>query len=272
MGRAAPLSQDADTSETRPDMWEIYDTLIQAVPGDSIVEACLCGLHWFAVRSAGLGLAMTPREGDACLPRAGEMAGMRTRDLAALVKSWNFHEAALGLAAINSALNARTSLGRSAASCLAPHRDEDVFTCLLDEFRGKKVAVVGHFRNLERVQAVCDLSILERLPQPGDFPDPACEWILPEQDYVILTATTLINKTLPRLLELSRNARVVLAGPSTPLTPELFPFGIDMLGGLVVEDEAKVWSVVQEGGQHQIFRSGSRMVKLTRQAAACEVS
>jgi uncharacterized protein (DUF4213/DUF364 family) len=65
---------------------------------------------------------------------------------------------------------------------------------------------------------------------------------------------------------------VVLAGPSTPLTPELFPFGIDMLGGLVVEDQAEVWTVVQEGGQHQIFRSGSRMVKLTRQAAACEVS
>jgi len=253
-------------------MWEIYDTLIQAVPGDSTVQACLCGLHWFAVRSTGLGLAMTPREGYACLPRAGQIAGMRTRDLAALVKSWNFHEAALGLAAINSALNAPTSLELSAACAPARRPDEDVFTCLLDEFRGKKVAVVGHFRNLERVQAVCDLSILERLPQPGDFPDPACEWILPEQDFVILTATTLINKTLPRLLELSRDARVILAGPSTPLTSRLFEFGIDILGGLVVEDELRVWTFIQEGGQHQIFRAGSRMVKLSREHATCEVA
>jgi hypothetical protein len=251
-------------------MWEIYDALIQAVPEDSTVQACLSGLHWFAVRSAGLGLAMTPRQGDACLPRAGEIAGMRTRDVAALVKSWNFHEAALGLAAINSVLNARESLERHAAWCPERQPDEDVFTYLLDELRGKKVAVVGHFRNLERVQAICDLSILERLPQSGDLPDPACEWILPEQDFVILTATTLINKTLPRLLQLSREARVVLAGPSTPLTPMLFQFGVDMLGGLVVEDEARVWKVIQEGGQHQIFRSGSRMVKLTREAAACE--
>jgi hypothetical protein len=253
-------------------MWKIYDTLIQAVPADSTVQDCLGGLHWFAVRSAGLGLAMTPREGDACLPLAGEMAGMRTRELAGLLKSWNFHEAALGLAAINSELNARTSLARLAGLCPALQPDEDVFTYLLDEFRGKKVAVVGHFRNLERVRAVCDLSILERRPQPGDLPDPACEWILPQQDYVILTATTLINKTLPQLLELSRNSRVILAGPSTPLTPQLFQFGIDMLGGLVVEDEARVWRVIQEGGQHQIFGGGSRMVKLTREAAACEVS
>ena len=253
-------------------MWEIYDTLIETVPPDSQVQACLAGQHWFAVRSEGTGLAMTPREGDGCLPRAGEMAGTPTRDLAASLKSWNLHEAALGLAAINSALNAGTSIERSAGLRVGEQPDEDVFTSLLGEFRGRKVAVVGHFRNLERVQAVCDLSILERLPQPGDFPDPACEWILPEQDYVVITATTLINKTLPRLLELSRNARVVLAGPSTPLTPKLFQFGIDMLAGLVVEDETKVWTVIQEGGRHQIFDRGSRKVHLTREAAACRAA
>jgi uncharacterized protein (DUF4213/DUF364 family) len=251
-------------------MWEIYDTLIKAVPPDSTVQACLAGLHWFAVRSEGMGLAMTPREGERCLPRAGEIAGMRTRDLAASLKSWNLHEAALGLAALNSALNAPLSMKHSLGLCPGQQPDEDVFTCLLDEFRGRKVAVVGHFRNLERVQAICDLSILERLPQPGDLPDPACEWILPEQDYVVITATTLINKTLPRLLQLSRNARVVLAGPSTPMTPRLFEFGIDMLAGLVVEDEKRVWTVVQEGGRHGIFHRGSRKVKVAREAALCE--
>jgi hypothetical protein len=225
-------------------MWEIYDTLIETVPPESTVRACLAGLHWFAVRSEGMGLAMTPRQGPGNLPKSGEIARMRTRDVASLVKSWNLHEAALGLAAINSVLNAGGSIENSPALCPNQQPGEDVFTYLLDEFRGKKVAVIGHFRNLERVQAVCDLSILERLPQAGDFPDPACEWLLPEQDIVVITATTLINKTLPRLLQLSRQARIVLAGPSTPLTPKLFEFGIEMLGGLVVQDEALVWNVI----------------------------
>ena len=28
---------------------------------------------------------------------------------------------------------------------------QDVFTCMRDELRGKRVAVVGHFHNLERI-------------------------------------------------------------------------------------------------------------------------
>ena len=81
-----------------------------------------------------------------------------------------------------------------------------------------------------------------------------------------MTATTLINKTMPRLLELSRNARVVVAGPSTPLTPILLEHGIDILGGLIVEDEDRVWKTVGEGGQHELFKSGSHMVKVAKTA------
>lgn len=251
-------------------MWDIYNTLIEAVPSSSLVRRCLCGLHWFAVQSAGVGLAMAPREGDADLPQAGKYSGMHTRELARAVKSWNLREAALGLAAINSALNGPESIEEKTGLCPGQAPDQDVFTYLYDAFRGKKVAVVGHFRNLDRLRAICDLTILERRPEPGDLPDPACEWALPEQDYVCITATTLINKTLPRLLDLSKNARVALVGPSTPLTPLLFDFGIDILAGLVVENGELAWTVIQEGGRHEIFRSGSRMVKLMRETAPLE--
>jgi uncharacterized protein len=74
-----------------------------------------------------------------------------------------------------------------------------VFTSLREEMCGKKVAVVGHFQGLERIAEICNLSVLERRPQPGDYPDPACEYILREQEVVIITASTLINNTMPRL-------------------------------------------------------------------------
>jgi len=243
-------------------MWEIYDELIASVPEDSVVSACLAGLSWFLVRSEGVGVAMRPREGAEVVPRAGKLAGMKTRELASWVKSWNVYEAAMGLAAINSVLNAPDTARRNCGSLLDEQGGEDVFSTVLDELRGKRVAVIGHFYNLERVAAVCDLSILERKPEPGDLPDPACEYILPRQDVVIMTATTLINKTMPRLLELSRQARVVVAGPSTPLTPILFKHGVDLIGGLIVEDGDRVWNTVGEGGQHELFASGSHMVKV----------
>ena len=77
-----------------------------------------------------------------------------------------------------------------------------------------------------------------------------------------MTATTLINKTMPRLLALSRNARIVVAGPSTPLHPLMFNHGVDLLGGLIVDDQPSVWRAVAEGGQKALFNQGGRMVKV----------
>ena len=249
-------------------MWKIYDALIDAIPEDSVVRGCLAGLSWFLVRSEGMGVAMRPREGGETVPRAGKLAGMKTRELASWVKSWEMYEAALGLAAINSVLNAPANVRRNCGALLDESADKDSFTTMLDELRGKRVAVIGHFYGLEKVAAVCNLSILERKPERGDFPDPACEYILPEQDFVIMTATTLINKTMPRLLQLSRQARVIVAGPSTPLTPILLERGIEMLGGLIVHDEERAWRTVGEGGRHELFENGAKMVKVTRAAQA----
>ena len=245
-------------------MWKLYDELIAAVPEDAVVGECLAGLSWFLVRSIGTGVSMRPGETHAPMRSAGKITGMKLRELAGWIKSWNGYEAAMGLAAINSALNAQSSVVKNCGTLLDETKTQDVFTCLQDELRGKRVAVVGHFHNLERLAGICELSILERKPHAGDLPDPACEYILGEQDVVIMTATTLINKTMPRLLALSRNARVVVAGPSTPLHPLLFNHGVDLLGGLIVDDQPSVWRTVAEGGREALFQQGGRMVKVSR--------
>lgn len=251
-------------------MWKLYDDLIAAVPEDARVSECLAGLSWFLVRSIGTGVAMRPRDVEGPVRNAGQIAGMKLRDLASWVKSWNFYEAAMGLAAINSALNAQEVLTRNCGERLDETKTQDVFTCLRDELRGKRVAVIGHFHNLERLSGICELSILERKPERGDIPDPACEYILGEQDVVIMTATTLINKTMPRLLALSRNARIVIAGPSTPLHPLMFEHGADLLGGLIVDDQPSVWRAIAEGGQKALFTQGGRMVKVSNQPVTRE--
>jgi len=53
---------------------------------------------------------------------------MKTRELAGWVKSWNPEEAALGLAAINSALNAPDVVERSCGPLLDRTGNENVFT------------------------------------------------------------------------------------------------------------------------------------------------
>ena len=257
---------------TATSFWSPYDRLISGLAQDVVVTSFVGGLHWFGVQSAGsMGLSMSPREIPASPSLAGRVAGQDLRTVAALSKSWNFADAALGIAALNSHYNAPARvLGWAQSAHLVHQSGANAFTTMLPRIAGRKVAVIGHFRGLEEVAKVCQLTILERRPQAGDAPDSACEVVLPEAEYVFITATTLINKTLPRLLQLCRNAFVVLVGPTAPLTPLWFELGVDMIAGLVIDDVPAAWQIVQEGGQHSFFDHGTRMVQIERVRPAVE--
>ncbi len=243
-------------------MWELYDALIDLVPEDATVAECLVGYNWTLVRSLATGVALTPPK-EGCSKRSiGPIAGMPVRALAKKIKSWNSLEATLGLAAINSVLNTPGQVERLSGIPLSQHHQMSAFARFKNEVRGRRVAVIGHFPDLEQITSMCELSILERKPHGGDYPDPACEYILAQQDYVFMTATTIINKTLPRLLELSSRAVKVLVGPSTPLTARLHDFGIDVLAGMAVDDEAAFWRTVREAGSLEIFENGGHMVEI----------
>lgn len=242
----------------------IYDRLIQEIPNDLVVTDCLVGLAWTLVKSNTVGISMTPSGFPGKIKFNKSIKSMNLRELAQKVKSWNFYEAGLGLAAINSYINDKRKITEIFNINLDQQQHGNVFTYMLPELKGKKVAVIGHFPDLELLSKKCKLSILERKPQQGDFPDSACEYILPEQDYVFITGCTIINKTLPRLLQLSKNAKVILVGPSVPVTPLLFNYGIDVLAGSIATDFKKLWDVVKVGGVREIFKQSTKMVILTK--------
>jgi uncharacterized protein (DUF4213/DUF364 family) len=166
------------------------------------------------------------------------------------------------MAAINAFYNSAERLGQWVARPLEQLRSAGAFSSTLAQVEGKKVAVIGHFPGLEAMASHCRLSILEREPLEGDLPDFAAEYVLPEQDFVFITGTTLTNKTLPRLLALSRAAKVSLVGPTVPLVPWWFDEGIDMLAGSVVIDKPAVWKACLEGAHRGIFDAGAWMIDL----------
>jgi len=99
------------------------------------------------------------------------------------------------------------------------------------------------------------MKVLERQPGMGDLPDPACEYLLPEAEWVFITSS-ITNKTFPRLAALSRDAVSVLMGPTTPWLPELRHFGIDYLAGVEIGDPKALRQTVAEGGGVRIFDAG----------------
>lgn len=215
------------------DFFELYDALIQGISSDAPVMDTLSGECWTAVETeAHFGMAMTTPVDTAPRMLTGSYTGMNLKKLAQCAKSWNLTEAGFGMAAINACYNTPRRL-----QDLEAYEPFDKYCTDGLDLRGKHIGVVGHL-NMPRsiYDQAASVRILERNPRPGDYPDSACDWLIPQCDVVIITASTLVNKTLPHLLELSRNAYTILAGPSCPLCPELLHFGIDRIAGLVITD------------------------------------
>lgn len=255
--RPRPLSAAAPAGHP------IYGELIAPIETGAPITSCVAGLVWSLVQVGGYaGLALTLREGvyESQLP--GRLNGAETRWLAEHITSWNMFDASLALGAVNAWFNRRDRVERLLDRPVVGERGRALFERLARRFSGGSVAVVGHFPHLEPLSDQCSLTILERHPSGGDLPDQAAEYILPRQDCVCITGSTVSNKTLPRLLELSRDAYVVLVGPSVPLTTMWFDYGVDLLAGTVVLDPAAALGAVQQGGRRSVFGDSLAMVEI----------
>ena len=237
-------------------MWALYDALLERVDADDRIEYVRAGVSWVLVRTekGALGVASVPQGNLGQPVDESTYRGMPLREAARLVKRWDFRQAALGLAAVNAAINRTERF----ADCGEP----DAFLRYRDRAQGRRVAVVGRFQYLEeRLKPICDLSVLERAPIAGEYPDPACEYILPDMDLVFITGCTVSNKTLPRLLQLSKHAYTVVTGPSTPMSEVLLDFGAGALCGFCPTYEAGCLRAVAD--EQGLFSAG-RMVVLEK--------
>jgi uncharacterized protein (DUF4213/DUF364 family) len=225
------------------------DAILEAaaeVPAADLIDLRV-GLFWTVVRtSLGAGMASVLRSedhlhGSRPVGDAGELHCRTPLELTDLLRSDSPPEAAIGLAAAN-ALLGPTATGL---------REEKAVAILRERGRGRKVAMIGHFPFADDLREHCDqLWVFERglNRRQDDLGEEAMEQLLPQADVVAVTATTLLNQTLPRVLAGIRgDTFVMLLGPSTPLTPALFRFGFDVLCGTVVDDPEAVLRTVTQG-------------------------
>ena len=213
--------------------FELYDILLDGIDTAAPVTGTQMGQCWTAVETAEhFGMAMTTPVDTAPRLLSGDYTGMPLRELAAACRSWNLTEAGYGMAAVNAFYNTPAHLAQ-----LNAYEPFDNYCTDGLDLRGRHIGVVGHLNMPPSIrEQAASVRILERSPRPGDYPDSACDWLIPQCDGVIITASTLVNKTLPHLLERCRDAYTILAGPSCPMCPGLLDFGIDRIAGLVITD------------------------------------
>lgn len=261
----------------------IYELLLDHCSTEATVDNLTIGLVWtLCVNSdnASAGLAMSPGLATRTLTWPGTLGGKRIKELAAWILEWEPYQATVGMAALNSCINSRPLPESVILQPEAGQANLAVFEHFLPQLQGRKVVVIGHYPGIERYQDTMNLTVLERQPKSGDLPDAACEFLLQDASWVFLTASSLVNKTFPRLAELSAHANTVLMGPTVPWLPQLHEFGIDYLAGVEIADLNVLQQTVSQGGGVRIFEHGVRyriahlkpeisMTWLKRQIADC---
>ena len=237
---------------------KILDDLISSLGEDSPVQEIHACVFWTAVVSRNCGLASTFHEEHSYHRMVRDVGNLRRKsalELSEYAKSDNLLEASIGMAAINSLIDI------DEAECV----EENAFDVLARKGKGVNIAIIGHFPWVPELRKVArELWVIELRPQEGDLPAEAAEDILPQADVVGITGSSFINHTIERLLDLSKDSFIVVMGPTSPLSPVLFDYGVDIIAGVRVVEPEKTIHSISEGA---IFRQmqGVRLVTMARE-------
>ena len=229
----------------------IAETLSDGVSGRA--EIVLIGLNWtLVVGPLGLGLSHSPVRGTSgCsgLPAPGSYAGQKLAELAKLTKSYNVFENAIGYAAINAHHNRSDITGSKKRSRYGRRpRREDRRGRSISGPR-KTIAECGDHRTRSAPRMLSGRGGGNTLTkrQAGHY-----------------HASAISNGSIAPLLDLSKNAFVIIVGPSAPLSAKLFDFNVNAVSGYIAMNTDALIHTVMEGGAVSAMRPHGRFLTLMR--------
>ncbi|MDP8247875.1 MAG: DUF364 domain-containing protein [Candidatus Tritonobacter lacicola] len=237
----------------------ILSEIIGTVKEDAAVrEIYVCAFDT-AVLTRRWGLSSTFRDicgikGGAWVSGCGTLLGKSALELARYAHSPKLLDSSVGMAALNSLLEVDDS------SLV----EVNAFEILREKGKGKEVAVVGRFPFLGKLEGIVKkLHVIHREPAKAREGMDEARRILPRVDVAAITGTSFLTKTVDELLSLCSNAYVIMLGPTTPLTPLLFDYGVDAVSGSLVKDSGKALPCIWQGSPFRKI-DGLRLVTMLK--------
>jgi uncharacterized protein (DUF4213/DUF364 family) len=223
---------------------KILDALLASLDYGADVRDIRQGPFQTAVLTRHCGLASTPHDpgphhSRSAVGDAGRLLEKSARELAGMAVSESLHEAAIGMATINSLLeiDEKRCVKLNAGDLIA------------EKGRDRRVAIVGHFPFVPKIRELAgELWVIEKNPHEGDYPEGEAPDLIPKADVVAITGMAFTNHTIESLLGLCDPAAyVVVLGDTSPLSPVLFDFGVDAVSGTRVIDSGLAMLGVSQG-------------------------
>lgn len=247
---------------------DMLTTLLQSLSLEPVpVRRVIVGVHWTLVSSKYCGLASTlvgeGPHGHSTIRDPGSLHQKSAQELASWILSDNLLEASIGIAALNSLLDIDNSW----------FKEINASEVIARESKGKNLVVVGHFPFVDRMKPIArNCWVIEKRPYGDDFPEEAAKEFIPQADVIAITGTALINHSMESLLSLCPPGSLVMVlGPSTPISPLLFNYGVTYLSGSRVIDEDVAICTIQQGATFQQVK-GVRLMTMAKQTLINETA
>jgi len=212
------------------------------------------GLLYTAIQleDGSTGVAFSfPRKGCGVSLTTGKnsLKGKPAREIVNYLGSENLSDSSLALSTVNALVYAM--------KLYQEVMEGDVLE-VIDIKDKESVCMVGCFLPvLEKIKdRNIKIKVVDLEQKPGVLPAEDAFSILKDSQIALITATSIINSTIDRLLEATEHCReVVILGPSTPLLPQAFEgTPVTCIAGIMIEKPEEVFRVIGEGGGFRFFK------------------
>ena len=239
-------------------MWKFYNRLNENIPDQIKIDDFVIGSEFvIVITKYGAGISRLLYDKRFSF-RNNIEENISLKKLAKCIKSWNFIEASLGLAAINAYYN--QNLGDKS---LTYKEIKHPFIGMIDENEDGKFAVVdGIINNKDKIKNTYDVDFFNRNMEDGDYSIVAYDYLSKNYDNTYLGGNLIINKHLIKVSEDSKGIENFVCDISTPLTLEFKNLGINKVGGFAITDVDKCYRRVKQGGTYEEIESTGKFVNI----------
>lgn len=237
----------------------ILKDILASLNHDAEIKDIRIGIFHTAVLTRNCGLAASlPKDAlKQSSPRVvspGFLMDKTARELTDMVFSESILEAAIGMAGINSLIDIDES------RCSELNASE----IIAEKGRDKNVVIIGHFPFIPKIREIVrNLWVIEKNPQPGDYPEEKARELIPEADVLAITGTAITNHTIEELLKIkNKNTYTIVLGDSAILSPVLFDYGVDAIAGTKVLDPDLVLKCISQGANFRQVKGIKKLIML----------
>jgi uncharacterized protein (DUF4213/DUF364 family) len=216
----------------------LEDLIESARDHDEEISNIIMSPYWTLVTLGASGIGATLGYQPEC-GAALKDAILRSRApaLLDLAFSKDLAEASVGIATLNSIISRYVEPGKAKRGMLPRARD-------------KKIALIGRFPFVERLkQLTSQVWTISSSLGEGEYPESEAEHILHVADVSVISGSAIVDHSLERYLKWAEPSYTIVFGPSTPLSPLLFKYGADQIGGVKVMNETQVATVIATGAE-----------------------